>query len=269
MLLKYYGLPTLAMEGNNRAKWNSIVSHMQTRECDATQYIINGRQFHNFGDSDQTLWGGWGSNKCTNCYNYYGADWNFYVPSIPFGPTGSMSIWVGTGGANKGDLSQDGVEEYTVLGIPTYPVFYEYVTHTGGHCAPDINPRSPYNASPGDEMYFYTDVTGYQVMDDFTSRHYSSLYWGCSSNDSAEFILERNGGSTPIPNFGTANPFHAEYEDSTYTWYTVPNNSGGYGDGFYRWQLINGSNQLLVGDGSVSADPDYGSYWTWTYYRGS
>lgn len=247
---------------------------MQTHQCDDTVYIKNGKPLGNFGDNDNRTWGGWGSNKCTGCWAYYAADLEFYVPSIVTSASTDDSIWVGQGGANANALSQAGVEEDSTFYLAKYSMFYENIG--SGYCASDSDPHSPFLVNPGDSIYVYTNRYGHDIMNDYTTGNYFTKDWGCGTTDSAEFILERNGCANPPPcvsfaQFSTFAARHAEYEDSTSTWYTVPNNSGGYGDGFYRWQINISSNQLLVSDGSVSNDSGYGSTWTWTWtwYRGS
>lgn len=193
----------------------------------------------------------------------------FYVPSITTSFSTDDSIWVGQGGANNNALSQDGVEEDSTGYINSYSMFYEKIGN--GYCASDNSAHSPFNVNPGDSIYVYTNRYGHDIMNDYTTGNYSTKDWGCGTTDSAEFIVERNAydSGTPLAHFSTFAAHHAEYEDSASTWYTVPNNSGGSGDGFYRWQITNSSSQLLASDGSVSNDSGYGSTWTWTWYRGS
>ncbi|MGH2486866.1 MAG: hypothetical protein ACRDHE_12725 [Ktedonobacterales bacterium] len=64
--LAYYGLPTLADESGNLGKWQDIVSHAQTRVCDYTTPIKNGKPIVNNGSSTPNhYWGRYG-NQCTS-----------------------------------------------------------------------------------------------------------------------------------------------------------------------------------------------------------
>ncbi|HKV82950.1 MAG TPA: hypothetical protein VJN88_00240 [Ktedonobacterales bacterium] len=263
--LTYYGLPTLADESGNLAKWQSIVLHAQTRVCDYTTPIKNGKPIvNNGGSTPNNYWGGYG-NQCTSgCYSYYAADWIFYVPSINSSASTDDSIWVGVGGANgsKQAFSQTGVSEDSTGFINTYNAFYE-----SNNCGKLNQEEDAFSTSPGNWMYFYTNRDGHDILQDTVTGKFTSKFWGCSSADTAEFIIERNNldcCSAPLANYHSLTAFYAEFEDATDTWYRV--NALG---SLYTWNLVNGSNQPEETQGSITNDPTYGSQWTWTWVRGS
>ena len=264
--LTYFGLPARAQNGWNTAKWQEVVAHMQKRSCDYTTPIKDGHPFVNNGGSTiNTLWGGYGNSCTSGCYSYQAADFHFYVPSIVATTSSDDSIWAGIGGAN-GQLeafSQDGVAEDSTLRINSYSAFFE-----SNNCNEPNVQENAYGVSPGDYMYVYTDRYGTDYLDDFTKGIYQTKYWGCGATDTAEFIIERNGGCTllcvPLANYLSMEALYAEFEDSSNTWYRV-NALGSQ----YTWYLDNAQKTHALETMSGMTNDSYGSDWIWYFQTGS
>lgn len=272
-LLDYYGLPQPSLLGgkNDIQQWQTVVSTMTHHSCDETIPVIAGQFVVNYGFSRNNQWGGWGNNTCTNCNSYIAAQFVFYVPTV-YGTTGELhkdSIWVGQGGANGDPLAQTGVSEYSQGGSTDAAAFYETIGCPGY----DNYEHDLFYPNFGDEMYFFTNTYGQDVLDDISTGNYKTKNWGCGSNDSDEFIVERNGvndfSNAPLDNYGSVTAYSAQYEDSTRTWWGVDENSGGYGDGFYSWGLYGYSGcHCYLETQNTPSTSSHASTWTWTWHAG-
>lgn len=260
-LLDYYGLPRPSVYQNDMAKWQSVIATMSHRQCDSSIPVIDGQPEINY-DSTQNIWGGWGSNRCTNCYAYWAAQFQVYVPGLQrTSNRTNASVWVGVGGANNNALAQDGVALMSQgAGYQAY-AFYESVD-----CGVDKYEHDLFVVAQSALMYFYTDVNGYDILDDQTTGNYQTTTWGCGGTDSAEFIIERNGaGGAPLANYGTEYAYSAQYEDGANNWWGVDENSGGYGDGFYSWGLYGSTCSCYLETQSTPSTTNHASTWHWTW----
>lgn len=264
--LDYYGLPRPSIYNGDRTKWQSAVATMTHHWCDSTIPVINGQPVMNYGFSRNNIWGGWGNNNCiNNCFAYHAAQFQFYVPNIQLtNDYTSDSIWVGVGGANNNNaLSQDGVSQFSELRAWSFNAFYESLA-----CGVNIYEQDLFPVKLSDLMYFYTDVNGFDVLDDQTTGNYQTKSWGCGATDSAEFIIERNGqnNTAPLANYGTEYAYNAQYEDAANSWWGVDENSRGYGNGFYSWGLYGfGGCNCYLETQSTPSTTNHASTWYWTW----
>lgn len=257
LMLDYYGLPHLSIFKGDLTKWRENIIHSVIHECDTDQPVQDGKLKQNTTFfSGGHIWGGYGS-QCRSCNDYASASAEFLVPQISQSYNGVQdSIWVGIGGANSDALAQDGVTQNSQYWTNTYHAFYESVGCGVNNGVYEISGYEPWS---GDHMYAYTSYTGYDIVDDYSQNQYFSTTWGCGARDSAEYIIERPGGTGgyPLSNYSEMTWDYAEFTTLDGQMHNVDYR------GLYYWYLTGSGTAWLENVDSFGYD-NYGN--TFRYY---
>lgn len=266
--LKLFGLPTLAQVGD-LAKWQQIVTHDQTRGCDYTIPYLYGKPSQNTnGSSPNTLWGGFGAQECSGCYNFNGTQGNYTVEQVStcFAEC-KDSIWAGVGGANGNQLVQAGVAQSNISGSTNYQAFYE--TEPGG------SEHDWHSVGALDDMWSAAYANGDVYDSDFTLNLYYNTNVGKSSSyDSSEFIVERSGMANcgnpvcwPLGDYWQYAITGVKYQLSTQNWYPDDDSH----ENFWVWNLYNqtATPHHFLESNSNYADSGGASTWTEVFNTGS
>jgi hypothetical protein len=214
--LSLYGFPLHQVLNSDPARWSAVLAHAQHRYCGshpgpmaangpASSYIPAVTVQKYYGQR----WGGNGAYGPRGTYRY--VDASFTVPSVspPCCPqNGSVSFWVGLGGAQKAAGSSWGLIQAGVTisvsssGTQTSQAFWEYENQNSGSFG---NGPNYFNlpVHVNDSIYVYVDsnlgnngVDTYYV-EDWSGNSYNSAestytpYF--SDSATGECIAERNG----------------------------------------------------------------------------
>lgn len=192
---------------------------MTHRVCDYSTPIENGKG--NMNITWDGTWSGFG-NQANGNTQHYASEMNVSTPDIAQTYTHSVvSMWVGVGGANGGALSQTGLEEESSNYNITRYVFFESVS-----CGVNPYAQIAFYINVGDWMFFKTDASGNDLMDDLTTGAYESISaWGCGSRDSAEFLAERVSGAW-LARFDKVTFREMYWEDVGGAWHSNLNDNG-------------------------------------------
>ena len=214
--LSLYGFPLHQTLNADPARWSAVLAHAQHRSCGSHSgaMTINGPASSHvpivtvqkyYGQR----WGGNGAYGPRGTYRY--VDASFTVPSVspPCCPqNGSVSFWVGLGGAKKAAGSSWGLIQAGVTifvsssGAQTSQAFWEYENQNSG----DFGNGPHYFNLPvhvNDSIYVYVDSnlgndgTNTYYIEDWSGNSYTSAestytpYF--SDSATGECIAERNG----------------------------------------------------------------------------